>query len=906
MDASLLPHALTIEKVLQAYGTHPSLGLSEAEVSQRRDRHGYNVLAEEPPPPWWLRLAHQFRGLVILVLLAAGIISGISGDWIDAAAIFAIVILNGLLGFLQEERAGRALAALRKLSAPQAKVIRSGKLQMVPAHELVPGDRVELEAGDHVPADARLIHTVGFRTQEAALTGESVPVGKDHRAVHGEATPLADRSNLAHMGTVAAGGKGSGVIVATGMATQIGQIAGMLQRHEPETTPLQRRLESLGRTLVIACLVIVAVIVLLQIVRGGRPRDVLLTAVSLAVAAVPEGLPAVMTIALALGLQRMARRNALIRRLPSVETLGSVTVICSDKTGTLTRNEMTVRELYAGGRRYDVTGSGYVPEGQFLQAARATDVADEPALRQALTIGARCNHARLVREQPQEWEVIGDPTEGALRVAAMKAGLDSVESNASVSVLHEIPFDSDRKAMSVVIAVSEGGAVMYTKGALEVVLRKCDAELKADGDIEPLTDRRRQEVLDLGATMAARAMRVLGLAYRHYGATPVDGSYAEEHLVFAGLVGMLDPPRDEARDAVRTCRRAGIRPVMITGDHPITALAVARDVGITVDGGEAAAALSGADVDRLGDSELVTHARKAGVFARVTAENKLRIVRALRAGGAVVAMTGDGVNDAPAVQEADIGIAMGLTGSDVTKEASDMVLTDDNFATIVSAVEEGRGIHDNILKFVHYLLASNTSELLFMFFAALVGWPLPLLAIHILWINLVSDSLPALALGTEPPERGVMSRPPRPLNERIISLARGMRILLHGCLLAAAAAVGFAWFYQGDPANLATARTAVFCILVFSQLFYAFACRSFGEPMPWLGVWTNPRLLAGVAVASLLQLAVVLMPITRDVFKTHGQLGPAAWSLIFALALAPVSVIEIAKLIRRRGFSEAA
>jgi Ca2+-transporting ATPase len=640
----------------------------------------------------------------------------------------------------------------------------------------------------------------------------------------------------------------------------------------------------------------------MQILRGGRPKDVFLTAVSLAVAAVPEGLPAVVTIALALGLQRMARRNALIRRLPSVETLGSVTVICSDKTGTLTRNEMTVVEIHASGERYDVTGAGYLPEGQFLQDSQTIDARQVAGLRQALLIGARCNHARLVRVAEDDWDVVGDPTEGALRIAAVKAGLDSADSRAEMRVVHEIPFDADRKAMSVVVQEPGGAVVMYTKGAPEVLLANCEAELRADGRIESLSDARRKEIFQTSEAIAARAMRVLALAYREY-ATPspsADGVYEERGLIFSGLAGMLDPPRDEARHAVRTCRQAGIRPVMITGDHPATALAIAREVGITSDGDPGAAELTGAQLDRLSDEELIERAERTRVFARVSPEHKLRIVRALRSRGHIVAMTGDGVNDAPAVQAADIGIAMGITGADVTKEASDMVLTDDNFATIVNAVEEGRGIHENILKFVHYLLASNTSELLFMFFAALVGWPLPLLAIHILWINLVSDSLPALALGTEPPERGVMSRPPRPLNEPIVGLRRGLRILLHGCLLAVAAAVGFAWFYRDDPANLDTARTAAFCILVYSQLFYAFACRSFSETMPSLGFWSNPRLLGGIAVASLLQLAVVFMPLTRDVFKTHGDLSPAAWLLVFGLALVPVTAIEVTKLVRRR------
>jgi Ca2+-transporting ATPase len=901
--ASAPAHALGVDQVVTHYDTHVALGLSDAEVQARRERHGHNLLAEATPTPWWKRFIRQFRDLVILVLLAAVILSALSGDWVDAAVILAIVVVNGLIGFFQEERAGKALAALRKLSAPQAKVIRSGQLQTVPARELVPGDRVELEAGDHIPADTRLIHTAGFRTEESALTGESVPVSKDHRPVHEPTTALADRSNVAHMGTVAAGGKASGVVIATGMATQIGQIAGMLRRHEPEPTPLQRRLQTLGRTLVIICIVIVAFISVIQIMRGGRPADIFLTAVGLAVAAVPEGLPAVVTIALALGLQRMARRNALIRQLPSVETLGSVTVICSDKTGTLTRNEMTVREIHAGRSRYDVTGAGYAPQGDFLLDAARIDPREQPATWQTLLIGLRCNHARLVKQAGDDWKVIGDPTEGALIVAAMKAGRSPADAAQAFEVLHEIPFDSDRKAMTVVgSAPGARGATSYTKGALEVVLGKCVAELQDDGAIISLTTERRREIIQLGTAMAARAMRVLGLAYREFESAPADlAAAAEESLVFAGLVGMLDPARGEARQAVHTCRRAGIRPVMITGDHPATAVAVARDVGIVGDEEVRAgsAVMTGAELDRVGDDALPKCIDAVRVFARVTAEHKLRIVRALRSLGHVVAMTGDGVNDAPAIQAADIGIAMGAAGADVTKEAADMVLTDDNFASIVAAVEEGRGIYDNILKFVHYLLASNASELMFVFFAALVGWPVPLLAIQILWINLVSDSLPALALGTEPPEPGAMARPPRPRDEPVISLRRGSVMLLHGALLAAVAAIGFAWFYAGNLANLGNARTAAFCILAFSQLAYAFACRSFVDPMPWLGVFSNPRLIAGIAIAALLQFAVVFVPITRTLFKTDSNIGARGWAMVFVLSLLPVTGVEVGKLVKR-------
>ena len=886
------PHALTIEGTVTAFETDAASGLSVSQADGLRARLGFNELATARTIPLWKRFVAQFRDLVIGVLLGAAVISGIAGQWVDALVILAIVILNGVIGFMQEERAGRALAALQRLALPQARVVRDRRLKVVPARELVPGDRIELEAGDQVPADARLIHSIALRVHESALTGESAAVDKDHRPVHPPDTALGDRSNMMHMGTHVAAGKGSAVVVATGMQTQLGQIAGMLSRHEPEPTPLQRRLAGLGKVLIVACLVIVGIIVLLQLLRGGRLLDILLPAVSLAVAAVPEGMPAVVTIALALGLQRMARRNALIRRLPSVETLGSVTVICSDKTGTLTRNEMTVRELYAGAKRYDVSGAGYDPHGQIFSDAQPVTPQDRPELLQALTIGLWCGNARLNRDPQAGWQVIGDPTEGALIVAAAKGGVHRPAD--TPPPVFEIPFDSDRKAMSMVYA-DEYGVTMYTKGAVEVVLRMCTSEL-IGADVKPLSPQRKTEILQVTSEMSQRALRVLALAYRRFEQqhTPV---YEECEMVFAGLAGMIDPPRDEARLAVQKCVAAGIRPVMITGDHPDTALAIAHELNIA---GETGELLTGVQLDQLSDGELNERAANTAVYARVTAAHKLRIVRALRSQGQVVAMTGDGVNDAPAIQEADIGIAMGLTGTDVTKEASDMVLVDDCFASIVNAVEEGRGIFDNITKFVHYLLASNASELLFVFVAALIGWPAPLLAVQILWINLITDSLPALGLGTEPPEGDVMRRKPRPLSEPFITRRRGVVMLLHGALMAAVAFVAFAEFYRGDLANLRGARTAAFCVLSFSQLLYSLTCRSLKNPLTTLAPFGNPRLLLGILFGFVLQVSVVFLPIARPLFKTDVDLGARGWLLVIVLSILPAALIESARLLAYR------
>ena len=901
-------HALPIADVTARLGTDPERGLSMAEAERRRAEHGDNVLREKPPEAWWWKFLRQFRELVIWILLAAAVIAWAMGDWADTAAIIAIVLVNAIIGFLQEERALRALAALQRMSAPIAKVVRDGELRPLPARELVPGDRVELEAGDSVPADARLLESFGLRVQEAALTGESEPVEKEPAGPLPAATPLGDRRSIVHAGTVVAAGRAAGIVVATGMATELGRIASLLERAEPETTPLQRRLAELGRLLIVICLAVVAVIFALELLRGGRLTDVLLRAVSLAVAAVPEGLPAVVTVVLAIGLQRMVARNALVRRLPSVETLGSVTVICSDKTGTLTRNEMTVREIATAAGSYDVTGGGYAPHGEFLAADEGPDgrpvaVAARPDLHRLLVIAARCGNASVQPESGGGWRAVGDPTEAALVVAALKAGIAA--DDPAEPVVFEIPFDSDRKRMSVVVRRAAGGRVLETKGATEAVLPRCSAELR-DGVPVPLTDQRRREILAAAAGMANRALRVLSLACRDLPADePLDGTPddRERDLVHVGLAGMIDPPRDEARAAVRTCRSAGIRPVMITGDHPATALAIGRELAL-VDG--VGRAVTGAELDTLSDDALTAAVEEIAVYARVTAEHKLRVVRAWQRRGQVVAMTGDGVNDAPAVKAADIGIAMGITGTDVTKEASDMVLTDDNFASIISAVEEGRGIYDNIQKFIHYLLSCNAGEVLLMLVAAVAGWPAPLAAIQILWLNLVTDGLPALALGLEPPEPDIMERPPRPPQQPVITRRQGLVILAHGGLVAAVTLAAFwlTWRGSADPEVIERAQTTTFCVAAFAQLLFAIGCRSDRRTAFGIGFFRNPPLLAAIAISSLLQVAVVTLPVARPVFEVRAELG-AGWPFVIALALVPVSVIEAFKwagwISRRRG-----
>lgn len=889
-------HAQTIEQVLADMGVTVEGGLSAAEAASRLQQYGANELASAPATPQWVRFLSQFRELVVLILIGAAVISLLLQEWPDAIAILTIVLLNAVLGFVQESKAEQSLAALQEMSSPSAKVIRDGQPQVAPARELVRGDIIHVEAGDKIPADCRLLRGFSLRAQEAALTGESTPVDKHHDEVLPTETPLADRHNMLHMGTVLALGEGTAIVTATGMSAELGSIAGMLQNRKQEQTPLQRRLAEVGRVLIVLCLAIVGLILLLQLSRGQPLLEVFMLSVGLAVAAVPEGMPAVVTVALALGLQRMAKRNALIRKLPSVETLGCVTVICSDKTGTLTRNEMTVRELLVSDRHYEVSGAGYAPTGEFQEigAAAGQDGEVPSDIRKLLTIGARCNHARLTKNAENgAWQIIGDPTEGALIVAAQKAGLDTDHEGGEI--VHELPFDSQRKAMSAVVRNTSGQATLFTKGAPEVILKRCRNVLQGDTPVD-LDDSTRKRMTDAAAEMANRALRVLALAYRPLDGQPVEiGEQDERDLVLVGLAAMIDPPRDEARKAIATCRGAGIRPVMITGDHPATALAIARELKMADENAEV---VTGQQLDGMASEELAERVEKIPVYARVSAAHKLKIIEAWQSRGQVVAMTGDGVNDAPAVKAADIGIAMGVTGTDVTKEASDMVLTDDNFASIMNAVEEGRGIFDNIQKFILYLLSSNCSEVLLMFFAALVGWPSPLRAIHLLWINLVTDGLPALALTMEPPERNLMRRSPRPPREPVITRERGMRIVAHGLLMACTAGLGFWLFYQGEDERLPAARTATFSILAFSQLFYSLSCRSQTLTMPEVGWFSNPYLFAAIAVSAIAQIAVVILPFFQSVFESvidfRGQ-----WYLIPLLALAPVTIIELFKLVRR-------
>ncbi len=902
------------EDVAQHVEADAEHGLAAEEARRRLDSQGANELPESPPPSPLSLFLSQFTSVIVWVLIGAAVVSGLLEDWVDSAAILAIVLLNGILGFVQEFRAERSLAALRRMSIATARVVRDGALLVIPAREVVSGDVILLEAGDRIPADARLVYTTNFHTQEASLTGESTPVEKGAQVIDRSDVSLADRSNMVFMGTVAVSGKARGLVTATGLGTELGHIATMIQKAaeaERSETPLQRRLEQFGYTLLWLALGVVSVVFVLGYLRGEPVVTMFLTSVSLAVAAVPEGLPAVVTITLALGVTRMVRRNALIRKLPAVETLGSATVICSDKTGTLTKNEMTVTKLFVGEEVFEVTGEGYEPAGEIRGAsgvktegtASSSSTASitpdssslSPGLRELLSAAVLCNGATLKQEEGS-WRIFGDPTEGALLVAAAKAGLRMEELEPSHHFLGEIPFDPERKMMTIV-RQSPHGPVAYVKGAPDVLLTRCTHRLGTNGTIELLSDSTRATVLDTNARFAHQTLRVLGLGQRRLAHKPdsYHSSELEQQLVFLGLAAMKDPLRPEAKVAVQACHDAGIRTVMITGDHRDTAVAIAEELGALAG---ARQALTGTELDRLSDEALTKQVGQFAVYARVSAEHKLRIVKAWKSTGAIVAMTGDGVNDAPAVKAADIGVAMGITGTDVTKEASDMVVTDDNFASIAAAVEEGRGIFDNIRKTVHFLLSCNVSEVLVMLFATLLGLPLPLLPIQILWMNLVTDGFPALALAVDPKAPDLMKRRPRKPEARLLERNRLLAIGLEGLMLSAVALGAFTYSLYGLHQDVEQARTVAFTVLVINQLVHAFNCRSDRWSLFQVGAGTNRSLLLAFAFSLGIQIAVLTVPPVASIFKA-ASLPLEDWVLMGATGILPFAIMEAVKLWRR-------
>ena len=896
-------HTTDSAQVVALLNSDRQSGLTTQEVKQRQQQYGLNELIETGGRSSWAILLDQFKNIMLIMLIAVAVISGLLDflDWRagelppgdipfkDTAAILAIVILNGVLGYLQESKAEKALAALKNLASPRVRVMRDGKLSEIDAKELVPGDVIFLEAGVQVAADGRLLEEANLQVREAALTGEAQAVNKQVQAQLSSDAALGDRTNMVFQGTEVVQGRGTVLVTGTGMQTELGKIASLLQSVESEPTPLQQRMDQLSQVLVYGSLALVAVIVVGGIITSGlgRFRELLEVSLSMAVAVVPEGLPAVITVTLALGTQRMVRRHALIRRLPAVETLGSVTTICSDKTGTLTQNKMVVQSVHPGLAEpktgFHVTGQGYTPEGEFFigdsqQAVRASDQQD---LRALLLAAMLCNDAALQKENG-EWAILGDPTEGALLVVAGKAGLDHNQWSYALPRVGEFPFSSERKRMSVILSqeaaqaadlpfVTQAPFILCCKGSPELILER--AQQVQDNGLHDLTPQQRQQILAQNDQLAGRGLRVLGFAYRPLDSLPSEGDEAisERDLIWLGLISMLDAPRPEVREAVARCRTAGIRPIMITGDHQLTAQAVAEDLGIASPGDQV---LTGRELEKMDLDELQRHVNHVSIYARVAPEHKLRIVQALQKQNKITAMTGDGVNDAPALKQADIGIAMGITGTDVSKEASDMVLLDDNFATIVAAVEEGRVVYTNIRRFIKYILGSNIGEVITIALSPiLLGTAgVPLSPLQILWMNLVTDGLPALALAVEPAEPNVMNRPPNNPSESIFARGLGWYMVRIGIVLAIISVSLMVWSYsysQNTPGDPERWKTMVFTTLCLAQMGHAMAIRSNTQLTVELNPFSNPFLLGAVGVTTLLQLMLIYVPPLRDFFNMH-------------------------------------
>jgi Ca2+-transporting ATPase len=909
-SSSAVWHALETSEIFTNLDTSPEDGLSSDQARARLEKFGPNELAEAQRPGLYRLILDQFNNFIVILLILASIVSALFGDYVEAAAILAIVLLNATFGVIQERRAEQELEALRKLSAPEAHLIRDGHRQSLPARDLVPGDLVLLEAGNYVPADLRLVETANLRILESALTGESAPVEKEAEVVLRQAVALGDRANTAFSGTLISYGRGKGVVVSTGMNTQIGLIATMIQSVKLEPTPLQLRLNQLGRVLGWAALAICALVFALGWWRGYEVIDSFLVAVSLAVAAVPEGLPAVVTITLALGMQELIKRNALIRRLSSVETLGSTTVICSDKTGTLTQNQMSVTQWWVDGVTFTVSGTEQQPG--FLVEGKPVALEDFPAATTALWVGALDNDAALEITPDGNgatvFQVVGDPTEVALINAAIRSGARIDELYDAYPRIDEIPFDSTRKRMTTVHKVHaprpEDASPFYnsdlrewevaaTKGAPDVVLDLCTHYQTIDDQQAPLTPDKRRQILQANEAMASQALRVIGVSYRVEQEVPqgVPPDHVEHDLIFVGLIGMIDPPRPEVGQAIQSAETAGIRTVMITGDYPDTARAIAEDIMLLNPEHEL---LSGRQLDEMTEDQLAEHVKIADVYARVTPEHKLRIVEALKLNQQIVAMTGDGVNDAPALTRADIGVAMGIAGTDVAKEASDMVLTDDNYASIVAAVEQGRVIYANIRKFVFYLISCNLAEIFTIFLAILAGLPSPLTAIQLLWLNLITDGAPALALGMEKGDPDTMQRPPRPANEPIINREMRIQIGLQTVAITAVTLTAFLTGLRLYPEIPLAAGTMAFATLSFSELLRAFTSRSERYPLFKIGILSNRYMIYAVISSALLLLGVIYLPFLQPIFDTTA-LSLDQWGILLPLLVVPAVVAEISK-----------
>ena len=895
-------HDQPFEKVLASLGANAESGLSETEASRRLKEYGPNRLIETKREGPLTILLNQFKNVMVLVLLVAAVISALTHDVSDAFVILIISVVNAVIGFIQEYKADRAMAALAQMAQPQAKVIRDGEVMEIASAEIVPGDIILLESGSRVPADARILESSALKIEEAALTGESVPIEKTTEKV-AEDSALADQNNMAFMGTICVYGRGKAVVTDTGMNTQLGKIAQSIQEIIQGQTPLQKRLAHVGWVMALSGVGICVAIFVLGWIQGIALNTMLVTAIALAVAAIPESLPAVVTIVLTMGIQRMIRQRALVKKLPAVETLGSVTVICSDKTGTLTQNQMTVKEIYCDGVLYEAEGSGYSPHGKIKGENGSPSHSD--SLKRLLEAACLCNDATLSQENGDRagsWKITGDPTEGALLTLAGKTGMWKKDLEACLGRVAELPFDSDRKLMTTFHQMDDGRYLAYTKGAPDQLLERCAGDSK-------------EKILAANHSLAGSGRRVLAFGYRIFSELPTsrDSQTLENDLTFLGMVGMVDPPREEVKEAVRLCRSAQIRPIMITGDHPATARAIGRELGMINAGDEV---VTGRELKKMSPEELIGRIEKVSVFARVSPEDKIKIVQALQARNHIVAMTGDGVNDAPALKGANIGVAMGITGSDVSKEAADIILLDDNFATIVSAVAEGRRIYDNIRKFIRYMLGTNSGEVLTMGGAILLGMPLPLLPLQILWINLVTDSLPALALGLEPKEKDIMDRPPRPPEESLFAKGLWQRTVFAGVLMAVGCLLMFDWAIGENLLVLGksqeeaetTARSMVFLTMAFYQLFNALAIRSDRQSIFTMPPSSNWYLYGAVLIAGLMQILVIYFPPLQGVFKTTAVTG---FNLFISIGVASsiLWAIEIEKILfpflaRKWGFRE--
>ncbi|MFS0861428.1 calcium-translocating P-type ATPase, SERCA-type [Fredinandcohnia sp. 179-A 10B2 NHS] len=888
-------YELRTEEVEKKVNTSLSEGLTDQEVKQRQKQFGYNELEEAERPSALLLFLAQFKDFMVIVLLAATLISGLLGEYIDAIAIIAIVLINGFLGFFQERKAEKSLSALKELSAPQVNVFRNNEWTRIPSRDLVIGDIIKFSSGDRIGADVRLIDVKSLEIEESALTGESVPVAKHVNPITNGEISLGDQENMAFMGTMVTRGNGIGVVVGTGMNTAMGQIAELLQSAETMITPLQRRLEQLGKILISVALVLTLLVVVVGVINGHDLYNMFLAGVSLAVAAIPEGLPAIVTVALSLGVQRMIKKNAIVRRLPAVETLGCASVICSDKTGTMTQNKMTVTHLWSGGKTWTVSGTGYDLKGSFYAGEREIKPTENKALQQLLTFGVLCNNATLKRND-EEIIVDGDPTEGALVVAGVKAGMSKEFLSNQFEVIEEFPFDSGRKMMSVIVKDKAGNQFVITKGAPDVLIGVSESILW-DNRQQNLSTEYETKIKDAIEGLASNALRTIAVGFKPLRPNQriVNERDAESGLTFIGIQGMIDPPRPEVKAAVRECKDAGIKTIMITGDHLITAKAIATQLGILPAGGKV---LDGNTLSKMEVEELEEIVDDVYVYARVSPEHKLKIVKALQKKGHIVAMTGDGVNDAPAIKASDIGIAMGITGTDVAKEASSLVLLDDNFATIKAAIKEGRNIYENIRKFIRYLLASNVGEILVMLFAMILSLPLPLVPIQILWVNLVTDGLPAMALGLDQAEGNVMKRGPRSPKEGVFARGLGWKIISRGFLIGIVTLAAFMIVYYRDPNNLGYAQTIAFATLVMAQLIHVFDCRS-ERSVFHRNPFQNMYLVWAVISSIALMLVVIYYPPLQPIFHTYA-IEPRDWLLILGMSAIPTFLLAGSLLTRSR------